>query len=151
VLVVGFLATIMATVSLRVLARTPALIRLLPFPDARVFTAAVVVPGVAALAYGLVCVPALTTAVDRSPSALEALALGIAVGLATLAAAVPERGRVLEIGARRGVGRGVRGQAGGGAPDAARARAAGRRRAGGARLRSDHGDGPMTHARHKVY
>lgn len=86
-IVVGFMATVPLLVGLRVLARTPALLRAMPFPDARGLAAAVVVPGAAAIVYGLVCVPALRSAVDHGPKLSNAIAMGIAVGLATLAAA----------------------------------------------------------------
>ncbi|CUR54133.1 membrane hypothetical protein [metagenome] len=81
----GFLAAVPTLTGLRVLERTPGLRRNLPFGNRQVRAAALVVPGVLLLAYGLAIAPALhgSTGVPLSQTVM----LGIATGLAALTAA----------------------------------------------------------------
>ena len=73
----GFLACLPLLSALRVLTRTPALLRMLPFPVATARGATVVVPGALLLVFGLALVPALHGALDEpwGDSVLAAVAV----------------------------------------------------------------------------
>jgi hypothetical protein len=79
----GFLGGLRFLAALRVVCRTPSLVRLMPFAGAMTRAATLVVPGVCLLVFGLASSPALKEAVDGS--SLEALLLGVAVGASALA------------------------------------------------------------------
>ncbi len=72
---------------LRVLTRTPGLLRVLPFPDATARRASLVVPAVVLLVVGLAAAPALAGPAE-GPEPATAVALALAVAAAALAAAV---------------------------------------------------------------
>lgn len=82
----GFLASIGLFSSLRVLSRTPSLVRCLPFTAAQVRTACLSVPATVVLVWALAGVPALGHALEV-PDA-EAVALALAVGLTAVTAVV---------------------------------------------------------------
>lgn len=82
----GFLAGLPLLSALRVLTRSPGMIRSLPFGVARTRAATLVVPGVLLVAFGGAVAPALHAALDGPVSV--AVALGPTVGLISLAAAV---------------------------------------------------------------
>jgi hypothetical protein len=82
----GFLASLGLFSSLRVLSRTPSLVRCLPLTPAQVRTACLSVPALVVLAWALAGVPALDEALDVPGS--EALALGLAVGVTAVTAVV---------------------------------------------------------------
>jgi hypothetical protein len=82
----GFLAVLPMLGALRVLTRTPGILRMLPFPAASARLATVLVPGALAVLFGLASGPALHTALTLPlPSAMLC---GLAVGLTALASAV---------------------------------------------------------------
>lgn len=83
---VGFLAGLPLLVALRVLTRTPSLLRMLPFPVAQTRRLAVRVPSALQGAFGVLAAPALHEAVGGT--AADAVLLGIAVGACGLAAGV---------------------------------------------------------------
>lgn len=96
----GFLATVPLLVSLRVLARTPAITRLLPFPDTLSLRCTLIVPAGCTLAYAAVSAPALHDQFGSDPG--RTITVTIAVALAVLAAAArwvtgrpPDYGRPL--------------------------------------------------------
>ncbi|HEX7739376.1 MAG TPA: DUF6297 family protein [Marmoricola sp.] len=84
--VAGFLALVPLLVSLRVLARTPGITRLLPFPDSVSLRYTLVVPGVCALLYGAVAAPAMHGQLGSDPGL--SVTVAVAVALSALAAAV---------------------------------------------------------------
>jgi hypothetical protein len=82
----GFLAGLPLLTGLRVLTRTPALLRMLPFGVAETRRLVLRVPGTLLLLFGVACAPAAARALDV-PGA-DAVPLGVATGAAALAAAV---------------------------------------------------------------
>jgi hypothetical protein len=82
----GFLASIGLFSSLRVLSRTPGLVRSLPFTPAQVRTACLSVPAAVVLVWAVAGVPALAHALDVPDG--EALALALAVGVTAVTAVV---------------------------------------------------------------
>ncbi|GGF55438.1 hypothetical protein GCM10011519_31650 [Marmoricola endophyticus] len=98
--VVGFLAGLPMLSALRVLTRTPALVRMLPFPVSTARGATVVVPGALLLVWGLASVPALHTALGEPWG--DSVLAGVGVAAAALAGAArwvtgrpPDYGRPL--------------------------------------------------------
>lgn len=83
---VAFLAGLPLLVALRVLTRTPSLLRTLPFPVAQARRLALRVPSVLLVVFGLLVAPALHRAVGGTLT--DALLLGIATGVSGLAAGV---------------------------------------------------------------
>jgi hypothetical protein len=83
---VAFLAGLPLLVALRVLTRTPSLMRMLPFPDAEARRLVLRVPGALLLGFGLLTIPALTHAVGGTPSGV--LGVAVAAGASGLAAGV---------------------------------------------------------------
>jgi hypothetical protein len=82
----GFLTLLPMLSALRVVTRTPSIVRMLPFPAASARYATVIVPGVLAVLFGLGCGPALQASLEVPPGG--AMFCGGAVGLAALASAV---------------------------------------------------------------
>ncbi len=82
----GFLASTGLFSSLRVLSRTPSLVRCLPFSPAQVRLACLSVPAAVVLAWALAGVPALGHAVGVPDG--DAVILGVAVGLTAVTAVV---------------------------------------------------------------
>ncbi|MEP7088744.1 MAG: DUF6297 family protein [Nocardioidaceae bacterium] len=82
----GFLASIGMFSSLRVLSRTPSLVRCLPLTPAQVRTACLSVPAAVVLVWALAGVPAIGAAL-HAPTG-EAVALGLAVGVTAVTAVV---------------------------------------------------------------
>jgi hypothetical protein len=82
----GFLASIGLFSSLRVLSRTPGLVRCLPFTPAQVRTACLSVPAAVVLVWALAGVPALGHALEVPDG--EAVVLALAVGLTAVTAVV---------------------------------------------------------------
>jgi hypothetical protein len=82
----GFLASIGMFSSLRVLSRTPGLVRCLPFTRAQVRTACLSVPAAVVLVWALAGVPALGHAL-RVPDR-QAVVLALAVGVTAVTAVV---------------------------------------------------------------
>ncbi|WP_310964587.1 DUF6297 family protein [Nocardioides terrisoli] len=82
----GFLAGLPLLVALRVLTRTPSLLRMLPFPVAETRRLVLRLPGLLLIAFGLACVPAVHAAVGGTPTG--AVGIGFAIGLSALASAV---------------------------------------------------------------
>ena len=82
----GFLTLLPMLSALRVVTRTPSIVRMLPFPAASARYATVIVPGLLAVLFGLGCGPALQASLEVPPGG--ALFCGAAVGLAALASAV---------------------------------------------------------------
>ncbi|MEP6814205.1 MAG: DUF6297 family protein [Marmoricola sp.] len=82
--VTGFLGGLRLLSAMRVVSRTPSLVRAMPFPVSSTRMATLVVPASCLLVFGLASVPALHSAVGRPWS--EAVLLGIAVGASSLAA-----------------------------------------------------------------
>jgi hypothetical protein len=82
----GFVTGLPLLAGLRVLTRTPALLRVLPFGVAESRRLALRVPALVLLLFGLACAPAVDRSVDAD--GVTATSLGVAVGTAALAAAV---------------------------------------------------------------
>lgn len=82
----AFLAGLGLCTALRVVTRTPSLLRAMPFPVSTTRLMMLVVPGVALLAFGLACAPTLQTSLEVPWT--PALVSGLACGGAGLAAAV---------------------------------------------------------------
>ena len=76
---VGFVAAVPLCLALRVLVRTPALVRMLPHTDAVARGATLVVPLLVLACFGVACAPALASATGAGAGA--ALALGLAAGV----------------------------------------------------------------------
>lgn len=81
----GFLGGLRLLTAMRVVSRTPSLVRAMPFPVASTRMATLVVPAACLLVFGLASVPALHAAIGRPWS--EAVLLGVAVGASSLASA----------------------------------------------------------------
>lgn len=81
----GFLGGLRLLSAMRVVSRTPSLVRAMPFPVANTRLATLVVPGACVLVFGLASVPALHAGVGRPWS--EAVLLGVAVAASALASA----------------------------------------------------------------
>jgi hypothetical protein len=81
----GFLGGLRLLSAMRVITRTPSLVRAMPFPVASTRMATLVVPAGCLLVFGLATVPALQAGVDRPWS--DAVLLGVAVAASSLAAA----------------------------------------------------------------
>ncbi len=79
---VGFVASVPLCLALRVVTRTPALARMMPFTDAVTRGGTLAVPGVVLVAFGLACSPALGSAMSVDGGA--AAQLGLAVGAGAL-------------------------------------------------------------------
>jgi hypothetical protein len=82
----GFLTGLGLCSALRVVTRTPSLLRAMPFPVSTTRAAMLVVPGVALVAFGLACTPTLHTSMGVTWG--TAVEMGAACGAAALAAAV---------------------------------------------------------------
>ncbi|MGD9960254.1 DUF6297 family protein [Nocardioides sp.] len=82
----GFFAALPTLTGLRVLERTPGIRRNLPFTNSQIRRAALVVPTALMWLYGLAIAPAVHEAVGEPVS--QTLLLGVAVGFASLTAAV---------------------------------------------------------------
>jgi hypothetical protein len=82
----GFLASSGLFSSLRVLSRTPSLVRCLPFTPAQVRTACLSVPAAVVVVWALAAAPALGRALEVPDS--EAVALALAVGVTAVTAVV---------------------------------------------------------------
>ncbi len=82
----GFLTGLGLCTALRVVTRTPSLLRAMPFPVSTTRATMIVIPGGALVLFGLACAPTLHSSVDVPWSA--ALEMGVACGAAGLAAAV---------------------------------------------------------------
>ncbi len=83
---VGFVAGVPLLTGLRVLERTSSLARLLPFTTPQTRGAAVAVPGICLLGFGLACLPALANALEAPVASVGVV--GIACGASATAAAV---------------------------------------------------------------
>ena len=81
----GFLAGLPLLVGLRVFARAPSLVRMMPFRYRSILVAASVVPGVLLLLFGLAAAPALRQAMPLGWG--EAAVMGAAAGLAAFVSA----------------------------------------------------------------
>lgn len=81
----GFLGGLRLLSAMRVVSRTPSLVRAMPFPVASTRMATLVVPAGCLLVFGLAAAPALHLAIGRPWS--EAVLLGVAVGASSLASA----------------------------------------------------------------
>lgn len=84
--VVGFVAGLPLLAGLRVVTRTPSLVRAMPFPVANTRTSTLAVPGAAMAVFGLATFPALHAAVGVSWA--DSVVLGLTVGVCALAGAV---------------------------------------------------------------
>lgn len=82
----GFIAGLPLLVALRVLTRTPSLLRMLPFPIAETRRLVLRIPGILLVTFGLACVPAVHTSVGGTVTG--GIGIGLAIGLAALASAV---------------------------------------------------------------
>jgi hypothetical protein len=82
----GFVAGLPLLAGLRVITRTPSLVRAMPFSVAATRTSSLIVPGAAMLAFGLATFPALHGALGVIWS--DSVVLGLTVGVCALAAAV---------------------------------------------------------------
>lgn len=79
---VGFVGAVPLCLGLRVVTRTPALARMMPFTNAMARGCTLVVPAVVLAGYGLACAPALGAALELDPG-LSAY-VGLAVGTGAL-------------------------------------------------------------------
>jgi hypothetical protein len=82
----GFVAGLPLLAGLRVVTRTPSLLRAMPFPVSNTRLSTLVVPGAAMLLFGLATFPALHLALGVTSAA--AFMLGVAVGGCALAGSV---------------------------------------------------------------
>ncbi|MEO5651650.1 MAG: DUF6297 family protein, partial [Marmoricola sp.] len=82
----SFVAGLPLLAGLRVITRTPSLVRAMPFPVSSTRMSTLFVPGAAMVVFGLVTVPALHAALDVRWS--DAVLLGLTVGASALAGAV---------------------------------------------------------------
>lgn len=83
---VGFGAGLPLLAGLRVVTRTPSLVRAMPFPVAATRQSTLAIPGAALLVFGVAVFPALHAAVGATWS--DSLVLGLTVGVCALAGAV---------------------------------------------------------------
>lgn len=82
----GFLTGLGLCTALRVVTRTPSLLRAMPFPVSTTRATMLVVPGVALVLFGLACTPTLHASMDVTWE--TALWMGAACGASAIAAAV---------------------------------------------------------------
>ena len=82
----GFLTGLGLCTALRVVTRTPSLLRAMPFPVSTTRATMLVVPGVALVLFGLACTPTLHASMDVSWT--TAVEMGAACGASAVAAAV---------------------------------------------------------------
>ena len=83
---VGFLAGLPLLAALRVVTRTPSLVRAMPFPASMTRQSTLTVPGIAMLVFGLATLPALHGAIGRTWA--DSFVVSFAVGVCALAGAV---------------------------------------------------------------